>query len=524
MRIDQSMRTAGKLSRFATIFLLLVGSAWAALVNGQPFFMEDTSAYVRGPDFAIVHFLGNRFASAWTQERTLNKGKVSSHTNPSETKHVPLNSPYDKAVLAGRSIYYGAFLYLGYVSSNFWLCVFAQAAIFLYLCHTFILKCLRLSFPIFAAAICFILVATPASFFISFMMPDIFASFLILSAIMIVAFWSELERADKIYISAILTFAVLTHASHLLLLFLVGSLCALVDLIVRRRPAKTAAAPIAVLFAIFFVGLLGEVIFSYATKLAVGVYPVRPPFLMARLIDDGPGERFLQHNCVVKPYTVCRYMDRLPTTAGYFLWSPDSSKGVYNEVDLTTRTALSAEEIPFIVDVIRWEPLGVINAATRNVIDQLTTIGVGEFFRTPIELESFKNSLPEDFFNRIVHSRFSEHRDILPPLNTWFSSVYFLSMAGLLLAWGLWPLIPFPNKSLIFAQPQWLYVLTIGCAAVLFNAAICGVLSTPTMRYQTRISWIPLFLLLVVIIKLWGALLPARADLSTRAAYEDLKN
>ena len=165
--------------------------------------MDDTSAYVRGPDFAIVHFLGNRFATAWTQERTLSKGKASSDANPSDTIHVPLNSPYEKAVLAGRSIYYGAFLYLGYVSSQFWLCVFAQAAIFLYLCHTFIVKCLRLSFPIFAVVISFILVATPVSFFISFMMPDIFASFLILSAIMIVAFWSELERLDKIYISAI---------------------------------------------------------------------------------------------------------------------------------------------------------------------------------------------------------------------------------------------------------------------------------------------------------------------------------
>ena len=139
------------------------------------------------------------------------------------------------------------------------------------------------------------------------------------------------------------------------------------------------------------------------------------------------------------------------------------STGVYNEVDPTTRTALSAKEIPFIIDVIRWEPLGVINAAIRNAIEQLTTIGLAEFFRTPIELRSFKNSLPEEFFNRIVHSRFSEQRDILAPLNTWFSSVYFLlSMAGLLLAWGLWPLIQFQNKSLIFPQPQWLYVLTIG--------------------------------------------------------------
>ena len=58
--------------KFALLFLL-VASVWAALVNGQPFFMDDTSAYVRGPDFAVVYLLGDKFASSWTQDRTLHK-------------------------------------------------------------------------------------------------------------------------------------------------------------------------------------------------------------------------------------------------------------------------------------------------------------------------------------------------------------------------------------------------------------------------------------------------------------------
>src|SRR5664280_976876 len=115
-----------------------MASAWAALVNGQPFFMGDTSAYVRGPDFAVVYLFGNKFATSWTQERTLQGAQhPPQHAIAgSPAEDVTLNSPYDKAVLAGRSIFYGALLYIGHLTSHFWLSIFAQAAVFLYLSYT----------------------------------------------------------------------------------------------------------------------------------------------------------------------------------------------------------------------------------------------------------------------------------------------------------------------------------------------------------------------------------------------------
>src|SRR5262245_49456121 len=97
----------GMLKRLAALFLLLMASAWPALVNGHPF--PDTSNYVRGPDFTIVYFLGKQLATSWTQERT-----VQGVEHPSRDKiagserNVGFNSPFDKAVLAGRPIYYGA--------------------------------------------------------------------------------------------------------------------------------------------------------------------------------------------------------------------------------------------------------------------------------------------------------------------------------------------------------------------------------------------------------------------------------
>src|SRR5262245_43028007 len=118
--------------KIAALFLLLMASAWPALVNGHPFFFPDTSNYVRCPDFTVVYFLGKKFATSWTQERTLQGVEHPSRDKiAGSDRNVGLNSPFDKAVLAGRSIYYGALLYVGHITSHFWLTVFVQALIFL---------------------------------------------------------------------------------------------------------------------------------------------------------------------------------------------------------------------------------------------------------------------------------------------------------------------------------------------------------------------------------------------------------
>ena len=86
-------------NRLIAVFLLLMASAWVALVNGQPLFMADTSAYVRGPDFAAVYLFGDKVATSWTQERTLHRAEHSSqHVNSeSPDQAMSMNAPFDKA-------------------------------------------------------------------------------------------------------------------------------------------------------------------------------------------------------------------------------------------------------------------------------------------------------------------------------------------------------------------------------------------------------------------------------------------
>ena len=321
--------------------------------------MADTSAYVREPDFAVVYLFGDKFATTWTQERTLERNKQGPTTAGSKPPaYIPLNSPFDKTVLGGRSIYYGALLYAGYVTSYFWLSILLQGLIFIYLSYVFLIKCARLSFASFALITSTVLILTPVSFFISFLMPDIFASFLILGTMVLVGFWKALNPRDKVSISIIIFYSVLAHTSHLFLLLLLALTTVCITVAERRRAVRPNSKAAMILLAIIVCGLLGEIAFSYATKFTIGATPTRPPFVMARPIDDGPGYRFLQKNCPTKPYVVCNYLHRLPTGAEYFLWSTDPTKGVYNTTDLPTRSALEFEQFSFAIDVFRYDPLG----------------------------------------------------------------------------------------------------------------------------------------------------------------------
>jgi hypothetical protein len=484
--------------RFFGLLLLLLASTWTALINGQPLFGVDTTAYVRAPDFAVVYLLGPKFATSWTQKRTLEGSQQRQLDNVRDARvvggDVSLNSPFDRSVMAGRSIYYGALLYLGHILSDFWLVIFTQAAIFLYLSYTLLITCLRISFVAFACVTIITLVVTPLSFFICTLMPDVFAGFLILSAVILTGFWDSLEYRDRVILSLIVLYSALTHTSHLLLLFLLTSAVAVTFIFIRRktRPYRSIRSSFIVLLALSLLGVFGELAFSYGVRLTIGAYPVRPPFLMGRLIADGPGYDFLRKYCAEKTYSVCKYLDRLPASDADFLWSTSPTKGVFRAADLPTRQALSSEQIPFAIDVFRSDPVGVIMSAARDFFSELFAIKLSAY---QADLTDFAATLPPFYFDTMARSRIAMDEGLLRDLTTLYASTYFISLFALSLTAVIcfWPKLQ--EKLHISLQRKWGRILILVALATIGNAAICGILSGPAARYQTRIAWIPLFIM-----------------------------
>jgi putative flippase GtrA len=501
-------------NRLIALFLLLMASAWVALVNGQPLFISDTTAYVRGPDFAAVYFLGKNFATSWTQERTLQgiEAQNNKEQAPVTKSAAKLNSPFESAIMAGRSVYYGALLYLAHVTSYLWLAVFAQALVFLYLAYTLVLKCLRLSFFTFVCAAAVTLAITPLSFFISLLVPDVFASYLILGLGILIGFWDKLKLPDRSILLGIIFYSALTHTSHLILLAALGLLFAIISFLTKRaHPTRSPYAPPLAIFALIFTALLGQLAFGFAARHTIHADPIQPPFITARIIADGPGYQFLKENCAQKKFVVCNYMDRLPTPSNTFLWSTDQKEGVFSIADLPTRVALSSEQIPFLFDVFRSEPIPMLTSLAKNFVRQLELIGTNEFFVGPDQLQSLKDNLPDYYFSGLTRARIVLHDSILTPLNVWYSLIYFLSAITLIVVWAFWPRIQ--STKLLGDQKQWFYLLSIVLIGSMLNAAICGTLSEPVTRYQTRISWLPFILLSLLAASFLKALSPEKDEL-----------
>src|SRR5262245_55943874 len=104
--------------------LAAILAMWPALSNGQPFYFPDTTAYVRGADLAIAKVAGNRFGTDWAKDerRTV---EIKSAVEPSDLTARTVQRP----VRAGRSLIYGALLYLGALTGQMWLAIFIQSLI-----------------------------------------------------------------------------------------------------------------------------------------------------------------------------------------------------------------------------------------------------------------------------------------------------------------------------------------------------------------------------------------------------------
>ena len=495
--------TRVRAKRLIVLCVLLIASVWVALVNGQPLFHPDLSAYLRGPDFAFVYLFGKNVSTSWTQKRTLEgiQDSTQIERGKSAARGVGLNSPFDKFVLSGRSIYYGALLYLGHITSDLWLSVFAQAAIFVYLTYLLAVIGLRFSVLTLLWVDLTVLIITPVSFYISYLMPDIFASFLILGVIILVPYWNALRVRDRTIVAAIVTYSALVHSSHLLLLTCLVCALLCISFIQRRRSSlqKYFSAPVIILIGSIVCGILGEFIFAYGTRLAIGAYPVRPPFLMARIIADGPGYRFLTKNCATKSYVVCRYIDRLPGSAQAFLWSTDPSEGVFSVVDPATRVALSSEQTSFVLSVMLFDPIGILVGAGRDAIHQFINVGIDKLILNQTLVEGFKLNLPISYSEKLLHTHIVLDASLKSPAKILYSSVYLMSILGLALMLVFWPWVQARTDFDHFPQLRLRSTLTLTLIAIAFNAAICGGLSEPIERYQTRVSWIPLFAALLII-------------------------
>src|SRR5258707_5946729 len=118
--------------RLGIYLVLLIGCVSVAVINGQPFFYYDTSAYVEGPDAAVGRLFGDNFRTVWTQKTTSSSPAAVANPSRAGASAEPAKETQPRQpIITGRSLYYGMLVYVGHLTSHFWLTVFVQAIIFI---------------------------------------------------------------------------------------------------------------------------------------------------------------------------------------------------------------------------------------------------------------------------------------------------------------------------------------------------------------------------------------------------------
>ena len=331
----------------------------------------------------------------------------------------------------------------------------------------------------------FVLVAslsllTGLGWFVSLIMPDIYGPVLYLSIYLLVFASEVLSRADRLSLVLITWWSVACHVTHLMV---ASGLCvALALLLLFRRSAARQRARAVGVVVMTVVAAAGahEALHAYLYG-KPSLTGERPPFVLARVIVDGPGRWYLQQRCQHETLAVCNYLKDFPNDMSAFLWNLD---GIWKTASPETQRQMRQEEASIVWGTVRAYPRQEALISAAHFREQLTTVDLGDYGPNPWVLQKFDKVLPRA---RSTYLRTPQARDELPDDFSTSAQNSTLIVSVVLIG--------------VFAPLVWRrrHSRLIGLSAVvvfvtLANALVTGVLSNVEARYESRVIWLLPFL------------------------------
>jgi hypothetical protein len=214
-------------------------------------------------------------------------------------------------------------------------------------------------------------------------------------------------------------------------------------------------------------GVSAELLFSVGVAHFAGRTPLRPPFLSARLIDDGPGRDYLIENCAKSSFSLCSFYKDLPRGSDAMLWS---GKGEgFISMTSVIQEEWSKQDIPFAYAVLTSKPLATFQSSLRAILRQSTGYLLDDV------------TAPLDNSAKLPSSVRSIYDGTLAASNQFPTRFWNgLSLPLILLSFVL-----------IFCRARHLPIeVRIIFLGLIADIIICGALSTPHDRYLTRAIWL----------------------------------
>jgi hypothetical protein len=354
----------------------------------------------------------------------------------------------------------------------------------------------------FLIAISLITLLTSVSWFVSYVMPDIFAALLILGTNLLCFQWGRLSRRERLGVIGLVWFSIVSHTSHMLI---AGGLIPVVVVVGASvvRSAENRLLPAARLAAVTLVAICATLAVNAALLGEPSLSGRRPPFLLARVVADGTAQPYLQEHCDDLELALCERAQSLPDNIRDVLWSEGS---LWGSASRELRQRMSEEEMQVVIGSIRNDPIAQTSASVANFWNQLNTFGLwGSYYPDPYIEARIHEALPRfaESFQQTRQGREALHEGFFGCLHR----VSLIVSLGAILLFGLLLGRRIPAQLAAFA--------TVVGLGVIGNAAITGVLSNVEERYQSRVVWL-IPLLAFVAGACWGDRRARRTEMRTR--------
>jgi hypothetical protein len=393
---------------------------------------------------------------------------------------------FEAGLMPGRSSTYGYFLRVLELGLAYWPVLMTQAGMVLWLVHLIARVHGLPSGPGAVTAIVLALaLGTGLPWYVAQLMPDVWAPVLIGALYLLSLRADYLAGWEQAVLAGSAIFAMASHMSHLalatgLLIPTVGAALIGYCWSIPRSLKPRALLPTVVV-------ALGITAVPVVNGLVAGQFrwtPGSETFVFGRLVQDGLVARFLADRCPSPQYRLCLYRDRLPITANDWIWAANSP---FQEIGGWDSGASEMARITW--QSLMAYPADHLRSALRATYQQLVAVATGDgiepgLWHVHYTLERYRPHLLSVF----EAARQQQMGFSFQALNQIHVPLTLGALVGslALLSWC----VRVRNVEVTL-------LLGFVLLALVENAFICGALSNPHDRYQSRVAWLAMLCVIV---------------------------
>jgi hypothetical protein len=408
-------------------------------------------------------------------------------------------SGMDLVIPEHRTIMYGLFIRFFSFNFSFWLVVFAQSLIVSYvLWHITRVINKTISKRLFLIGLALLSWFTGLGWYTSQIMPDIFTVTAI-GTLLLLALKKDYKIYQKVIFSLLLVFSINAHFSN----YLISILTVLgLFVITRTKFILKAKKELSFLLptVIVTLSILTGSLINYAIESTFKINQGSHVFLMGKMLDSGVLKSFLDDECKNDNYVLCHCKDSLPVTSRELLWNPNSP--------LYQNGGWTGSEKPFndLLFDIFTSPKH-LSLFTYNAILSSVT----QFFQNDVGsgLVSnwYKDPTSPPYAQIAKHFPFelNQYKQSRQNGNLWdqgldFTIINYINNIFLVISSGfLFYIFTSKTKRKSIDIHTQLIIVTL-LLGIVVNAIVVGSLANVYDRLQSRISWMLIFCIMLLLL------------------------